>query len=375
MSKRKSALAMLDFKRVDPLGLSQEGTESGSTVDKTYHIEAMLPDPDQPRNLLPEDLAHQVYQGQVVPRQAVVKWEQMAIAAGDESPVAHLLAKVKELAASIAKHGLINPITIRPRHESDPVSDIEYRIVTGERRWWAHVYLASKGQSIQEGDTLQTAWEIKANITPSGANIRAHQLIENWFREDISVVEKAHGLWALRCEMSGLPFGDYPDRDLVNWQDVEATLDISRRQRRRIVRLLELTEEAQKIINSYQLSERSVRPVAMKLGNYPDLQRQALNQIVTWIASDQPHGEKQVVALVEKLLTQAGLQEKSLPATVGTTRFQVDKFRGRVRSTLKLVSNLSNNDLEEAIEAVAHHDKLATELKQLRGLIDQILSD
>ena len=377
MSKRKSALAMLDFKRVDPLGRGEvqeaDGEVGGAAA---YHIESMLPDPHQPRNLLPERLAQQVYQGQMVPRQAIVEWEQMAAQAGEGSPVAHLLAKVKDLADSIARHGLINPITIRPCSEDDPVpDDIVYRIVTGERRWWAHVYLATKGESIQEGHERKTAWEIKANMTPDGTNIRAHQLVENWLREDISVVEKAYGLWALRCEMSGLPFGDYEDRELVNWQDVEAALQISRRQRRRIVRLLELTAEAQALINSHQLSERSVRPIAMKLADYPDLQMKALNQVVAWIASDQPYGELQVTRLVEKLLIQAGVQERVVAVPNRPTQFQVNKFRSRVRSTLKLVSDLNEKGLETAVETVADDEQLVTELRQLRGLIDRILPD
>lgn len=379
MSKRKSALAMLDFKRVDPLGLG-EGQGQGPDGDfgsaAAYHIESMLPDPNQPRNLLPERLAQQVYWGQMMPRQAIVEWEQMAAQSGEGSPVAHLLAKVKDLADSIARHGLINPITIRPRSDDDPVpDDIVYRIVTGERRWWAHVYLASKGESIQEGRVRRTAWEIKANLTPDGASIRSHQLVENWLREDISAVEKAYGLWALRCEMSGLPFGDYEDRELVNWQDVEATLQISRRQRRRIVRLLELTAEAQSLINSHQLSERSVRPIAMKLVDYPDLQMKALDEIITWIASDQPYGEQQVTRLVEKLLIQAGLQERVVVVPNRPAQFQANKFRSRVRSTLKLVSDLSEEGLETAVAAVAGDDQLATELRQLRSLIDQMLSD
>jgi hypothetical protein len=377
MSKRKSALAMLDFKRVDPLGLSEEADSSRDVeAVATYHVESILPDPNQPRTLLPAHLAEQVYGGQMMPRQAVVEWERLAAEAGKESPVAHLLEKVKELAGSIAQHGLINPITIRPRSQDDPVPDeIEYRIVTGERRWWAHVYLATKGESIQEGHERKSAWEIKASLTPDGANIRAHQLVENWLREDISVVEKAYGLWALRCEMSGLPFGDYEDRELVNWQDVEAALQISRRQRRRIVRLLELTTEAQALINSHQLSERSVRPIAMKLTDYPDLQLQALNQIVAWIANDQPYGERQVVRLVEKLLIQAGVQEKIVVVPNRPTQFQANKFRSRVRSTLKLVSDLNEEGLATAVETVAGDDQLVTELQQLRSLIDQILPD
>jgi hypothetical protein len=375
MAKRKSALAGLDFKRVDPLGLSdKQAASSAVSPPATYHIESILPDPNQPRALLPETLSRQVADGALTPLAAMKAWETLAKRGGPDSPDAHLLNKVKELAESIATHGLINPITIRPTDEDDPASAIEYRIVTGERRWWAHVYLVSQNKQIQEGSERQNASQIKAAVTPEGANIRAHQLVENWFREDISVVEKAYGLWALRCEMSGLPFGNYSDRELVNWQDVEALLYIGRRQRRRIVRLLELSEEAQAIVNGYRLSERSVRPIAMKLVDKPALQIEALNQLVAWIAAGEDYGEQQVTKLVDSLLSGKPKKRGSRLAAP-TATFEPKKFQGRIRSALKLVADLDAPGWREAAELVAGDEALTADLRQLRSIINQILPE
>jgi hypothetical protein len=376
MAKRKSALAGLDFKRVDPMGLSdKQAGEAAAGPALTYAIESILPDPDQPRALLPEALSRQVTGGKISPKAAVAEWERLAVAAGDDSPDAHLLNRVKELAETIATHGLINPISIRPRDEDDPVAGIAYRIVTGERRWWAHVYLAYKGQSIQEGHERKSASQIKATITAEGAMIRAHQLVENWFREDISVVEKAYGLWALRCEMSGLPFGNYAERELVNWQDVEALLSIGRRQRRRIVRMLELSEDAQAIVNGYRLSERSVRPIAMKLVDFPELQVTALNQLVSWISAGQDHGERLVTQFVESLLAPQTATSKPKTAGEQPVLFQTLKFRSRIRSTLKFVADLDTAGWGEAAEVVAADESLAVELRRLRSVIDQLLPE
>lgn len=376
MAKRKSALASLNFNRVNPMGLGEEAAvPAGTGKSATYHIEAMLPDPQQPRALLPERLAEQVNFGQLAPQAAIAAWEQQAERAGPASPDAHLLSKVKELAETIAHHGLINPISIRPCAEDDPVADIEYRIVTGERRWWAHVYLASQNRPVQEGQEQRPATQIKATVTPAGARIRAHQLIENWFREDISVVEKAYGLWALRCEMSGLPFGNYDERELVNWQDVEAQLEIGRRQRRRIVRILELTEEAQSIINGHRLSERSVRPIAMNLVDYPALQLEALNQVVSWIAADDPHGEKQVTRWVEGLLARETGVSTPKPQAQQMPGFPARKFSSQVRRTLHLVSDLDPAGWGAATELVSVNEDLATDLRQLRNAIDRLLPE
>jgi ParB family chromosome partitioning protein len=324
--------------------------------------------------LLPESLSRQVAEGTITPLEAMKAWEQQARRSGPDSPDAHLLAKVKELAESIATHGLINPITIRPCDEDDPVERIEYRIVTGERRWWAHVYLAAQGKQIQEGNERRNPSQIKAAVTPEGASVRAHQLVENWFREDISVVEKAYGLWALRCEMSGLPFGNYPDRELVNWQDVEALLHIGRRQRRRIVRLLELSEEAQAIVNGYRLSERSVRPIAMKLVDKPALQVEALNQLVARIAAGQDYGERQVSQLVDSLVT-GGSKKRSPRPSVSKAAFEPKKFQSRVRSTLKLVADLVAADWGKAAKMVAEDEALTADLRRLQGVIERVLGE
>jgi ParB family chromosome partitioning protein len=375
MAKRKSALAGLDFKRVDPLGLTEKEAKTAAAAPTlTYHIESMLPDPNQPRALLPENLSRQVADGRMTPLAAMKEWERLAQAGGPDSPDAHLLDKVKELAETIATHGLINPITIKRVEEDDPAEAIEYRIVTGERRWWAHVYLVSQGRPIQEGHERQSASQIKASVTPEGASVRAHQLVENWFREDISVVEKAYGLWALRCEMSGLPFGNYADKELVNWQDVEALLHIGRRQRRRIVRVLELSEEAQAIVNGYRLSERSVRPIAMKLVDYPTLQIEALNQVVAWIAAGEDYGERQVTKLVESLLPRQKKVGQPSPLTTLYT-FEPREFRILVRGSLKLASYLDRVGVEEAAELVTAEENLAASLRRLRQAIDQILPE
>ena len=376
MAKRKSALAGLNFKRVNPMGLS-EGSEVEAEITATigtYHIDSILPDPNQPRALLPEALAARVNNGQLAPQKAIAEWAKMATVAGDGSPEAHLLGKVQELAEAIATHGLINPISIYPRRDDDPV-DIEYRIVTGERRWWAHVYLAANDRYIQEGNERCSPTQIKATLTPEGAGIRAHQLVENWFREDISIVEKAYGLWALRCEMSNLPFGDYDEREMVNWQDVEATLKIGRRQRRRIVSVLELSEEAQGVVNGHRLSERSVRPIVAKLGDYPLLQLVALNQLIAWNVAGEGYGEKQVSALVDALLRRESGQKSTGAAVAVPQPFATKKFRSRIRSTLKVVADLDAEDWGGVANAVAGDDDLVSELRQLRAVIDQILAE
>ncbi|MDA1284203.1 MAG: ParB/RepB/Spo0J family partition protein [Proteobacteria bacterium] len=80
--------------------------------------------------------------------------------------------KIKELAMSIKKHGLIQPIIIRKYSEE------EYRIVAGERRWRASQIA---GLNI-----------MPSIILPSDLDKNEVSLIENIQREDLTIIEEAN---------------------------------------------------------------------------------------------------------------------------------------------------------------------------------------
>ena len=80
--------------------------------------------------------------------------------------------KIKELAISIKKHGLIQPIILRKYSEE------EYRIVAGEIRWRA---------SQIAGLNL-----IPSIILPSDLDKNEVSLIENIQREDLTIIEEAN---------------------------------------------------------------------------------------------------------------------------------------------------------------------------------------
>lgn len=80
--------------------------------------------------------------------------------------------KIKELATSIKKHGLIQPIILRKQSET------EYRIVAGERRWRA---------SQIAGLSL-----IPSVILPADLDKNEVSLIENIQRENLKIIEEAN---------------------------------------------------------------------------------------------------------------------------------------------------------------------------------------
>ena len=91
--------------------------------------------------------------------------------------------QLQELAESIRAHGVMQPITVRPR----PDNDIPYELVAGERRWRAAQRLG-----------LET---IPARIISIDARTSAElALVENVQRADLDPIERARALVRLRDE-------------------------------------------------------------------------------------------------------------------------------------------------------------------------------
>lgn len=261
---------------------------------------SIRPDPNQPRSLLPPDLVGLFENGLMTPEMIISEWQKEPNQAFEG---------ITKLADSIAQHGLINPISVQPAPPNS-LPGIKYLIVTGERRWWAHVLLWTQGRDINEGDTRYPANQIKVNLTAKGVSIRAHQLIENVVREDINAVEKAHGMWALRYELSNKNYSSViptpaQEKYLVDWSQVEKSLSVSNRYRQYVISVLKLTPDALRLIQQHGLSESTIRPITQKLHKHPDLQMQALRQLIAWQESEGKHSlVREVKSLVDELVSQ-----------------------------------------------------------------------
>lgn len=379
VKKRKSTgISGLLFEDVDPYG-AVIGEASPQPMER-FPLAVVRPDPEQPRRLLPADLADGVNQGKLNPTDVMKEWLKRG-EADIGSPLSHEIRELRRLATSIEQHGLINPITIRPAD----FGDNRFVIVTGERRYWAHVLLSIEDRQVQEGGEIQPANMIKATLVPQGASIRAHQIIENLMREDINVIEKAHGLWALRRELTDDAYRRHPSSEtptkqrLVAWKEVEDALDMSRQYRARIIAVLNLSEEAQLLVDRHNLAEATIRPILEKLKQYPDLQMQALRQLVVWQeaeARNEGDGRRivpSVKALVDKLLATKEAPATRAPQTQG---LDFGKFRQKINSTLRYMQRLDDASLT-AFARILDNDAggdIVHELHALRNQIDAILS-
>jgi hypothetical protein len=370
-------------------------------------LASILPDPGQPRRLLPHDLAEAVTTGSLSSVEAMREWLRRIDTAPAGAALRRNMQEVKRLADSIAQHGLISPISVRQLRPDETLpAEIAYLIVTGERRYWAQVYLVSQGREIHEGDTVADPAEIKVTITSPGVTIRAHQLIENLLREDINAVERARGLWALRYELSGLdnppasgetqgePEEDQPagvnhgsppaedQPNLVPWRQVEEALGISKRYRIFMTSVLNLSSEALDIVASHNLAERTIRPIVQKLKDRPDLQIKALTQLVTWHTeaetSEKPTRSitASVKELVEQLLVEETREEVLRSrSTRSVSSAPVIRFQTKVRQTLDFLNRLRAADRAGLSEALSRDEfaDIRIDLRNLRQQIDKIL--
>lgn len=364
------------FEDVDPYG-AVIGKPTSKPVER-FPLDTIWPDPDQPRRLLPGNLAEKVDQGKLTQAEAASEWLEQSETEPD-SATATKIRELQRLAKSIEQHGLINPITIRPVL----LEEDRYIIVTGERRYWAHVLLSLEGLEIQEGKQAQASDKIKATLVPEGSSIRAHQIVENLIREDINVVEKAHGIWALRRELSddayrrqSAPEASKKPR-LVSWKDVEEKLGMSRQYRGRIIAVLGLSEEAQQIIKQNSLAEATIRPIVEGLKGRSDLQVQALHQLIQWQQAEAEGKGKgrrivpSVGALVNKLLSSSNAGASvSQPQSLDFGKFQ-QKVRGVLRYIQKL-DDAAITDFARISENETGAD-IVDELEALRDQIDEML--
>ncbi len=352
------------FDNIDPYG--QKGKEQIVPLQReTLHIETILPDPGQPRQLLPTDLTIGLNNGQQAAVTVLESW--LRTAARSTPAQAQAAANLRQLADTIAQHGLINPITVRPATNSDGVpAGIQYVIVTGERRWWAHVLLTLLDRTI--GPNQAQPERIAATIVAEEANIRALQLIENIAREDLSAIERAQGIEALREDLSRLT------GEAANWKEVEEVLGISKSYRIRILRVLRLSEPAQALIQAHNFPERTIRPITDKLLAEPELQEAVLRHLIRWQEAGEPVGADRLNRIIAKLLADKNPRQQPGKERPGVTAV-VQQIHQRARTTLKSFRALPATDRQAVKLALRENDEARQALQTLRAELDRLLAD
>jgi len=352
-------------------------------IQSPLSLTSILPDPKQPRQLLPGDLAKQVQSGELTSAEAMAEWQEHARKHEADPALKRDLDELGRLADSIAQHGLINPISVRrvPGNTTVP-EGVNYYIVTGERRYWAHVLLSLANRKIQEGLETREPDTIKATIAPEGVSIRAHQIVENVMREDIDAVEKAQGFLALRYELSGIDEivegGVNHGSPLVAWKQVQDALNVSERYRQYVTAVLNLDPQAQEIIRRHRLPERTIRPISQRLGKQPELQIEALNRIVAWQEenADEEQGQavtKAVAALVENMLAREERRAaRTTVAPVSKVERQVAVLQSKVETTLQFLDQLGKKGQAQLAQELRTKETYAETIREVRQLQERL---
>jgi ParB family transcriptional regulator, chromosome partitioning protein len=151
------------------------------------------------------------------------------------------------LAESIRRHGVVQPVVVRHREAGG------YELIAGERRWRAA--------------GLAGLHQIPAIVRDADLGTRLElALVENLLREDLSPIEVAQA-----CATLVEDFGQ-------TQQDVAARLGRSRPAVSNLLRLLELPEEIQDMIDRGELSEGHGRAILMADG--PRTQRLLAERVI-----------------------------------------------------------------------------------------------
>ena len=155
--------------------------------------------------------------------------------------------KLEELASSIKRYGVIQPIIVMPK-------DGYYQIVAGDRRW-----RAAKKAGLTEMPCLVRTKTEQEN--------REIALIENIQRKDLSAIEEAKSYKKI------LDMGNFTQEELAKRMGKSQSTIANK------MRLLSLTNEVQVALMNNLISERHARCLLQIKDE--DLQKQVLNKIIS----------------------------------------------------------------------------------------------
>jgi ParB family chromosome partitioning protein len=153
---------------------------------------------------------------------------------------------IDELADSIRRHGILQPLLVRPKPNGEP----GYQLIAGERRWRAAQQVGLECIPCRV-------------ITFEDKQVSEAALEENLKRQDLNVLEKAQA------------FKDYLDRFGGTIEELGRQLSLNRATVSNMMRLLELPAEVQSMLRSDKISAGHARAILpLSEGQQCELARQ-----------------------------------------------------------------------------------------------------
>ena len=212
-------------------------------IARLIPLDLVRPDPQQPRHLLPLDLAQALADGGS-PLDILARLRTLA---ERDKWIRERLQELDALAHSIAQDGLMQPIRVIADGED------HYRIEEGERRWWAHHILVQQGK-----DEFRNINAFVVEKETTSVGLLRRRVAENVLRSGFTAIELARAM-ANRIQeiIAAEPELKRGEAELR----VGTENGMSDRRVRQFVGLLTLSPEAQELAQQARLSENALRQV------------------------------------------------------------------------------------------------------------------
>jgi ParB family chromosome partitioning protein len=235
---------------------------------------------------------------------------------------------IEELAGSIKRHGILQPVVVTPTDNG------KYHIVAGERRWRAaqlagHTSIPAIVRSLQELERLEIA------------------LVENVQRVDLSPLEQAASIQRLHDQFS------------IEIESIAQRLGKATTTVQNLVRLLELPEDARSALQQGKITEGHARSI-LALKDKPAQQAELLKLILErgWNVRQ---AEQFVVACKQ------GKKGASAQAKTMTSTPQTEILSTVIKAPVSIKRTARGGKLEIAFKTDKELDRLVTLLTKRLG--------
>lgn len=232
---------------------------------------------------------------------------------------------LKELAGSLKRHGVLQPLIVR-------VDNNGYSLVAGERRWRAAqiaglTHVPAIVRSLQELEELELA------------------LVENVQREDLSPLDQALSIHRLMHQFN------------LKQEEVAKRLGKASSTVGNMVRLLNLPANVQEALRDGQITEGHARSI-LALGDNPEKQTELLQLIIAnkWSVRQ---AEQFVVA------SRKGAQSQTARKQLETTTPATEKLGKKLGTPVSIKRTAKGGKLEIAFKTNSELEQLISRLNKL----------
>jgi len=234
--------------------------------------------------------------------------------------------KIQELASSIKKNGLIQPIAVRPGKKD------EYEIVAGERRW-----LAAQKAGLHQVPVVV----LNLNDTQS----LELAIIENIHREDLNSIEEAKGYERLSKEFN------------YDHEKISAFMSKSRSHVSNTLRLLTLPIEVIKLVDEGKLTAGQVRPLvgrfnAVKLAHSIIKEKLSARSIESLVRREKEKEEEKIKPL-KKTNANILLAQRRIEESIGLNT----KITTKQNNSGKVIIEFNDADQFEMLSSLLTKNK------------------